>query len=123
MSAGLTSPLAAASTSRIDGEIVHSRPTAHPDFVERFSFPRSMLEVEFLWRGCRLEVHATIIYRAGPCRRAGILHEQHRAAGFGAHLVFEVRIFHVDQCARTVAPLAHLELAVEDVPDLREVVL
>src|SRR5580704_4020701 len=92
-------------------------------FYQKACQPRSMLEVDLLRRRCCLEVHPPLVDRPPARGRAGILDEQDGAAGLGPHLVLEMRVFHVDQRARTVFPLAHLELAVDDVPDLREVVL
>src|ERR1700704_5694501 len=83
----------------------------------------SMLEVDLL-RGRRcLETHPPLVNRPPARGRAGILDEQDGAAGLGPHLVLEMRVFHVDERAGAVLPLAHLEFAVDDVPDLREVML
>src|SRR3984893_12829403 len=92
-------------------------------FYQEACQPCSMLEVDLLRRRRCLEVHPPLVDWPAAGGRAGILDEQDGAAGLGPHLVLEMRVFHVDERAGAVLPLAHLELAVDDVPDLREVVL
>src|SRR5229473_6337308 len=92
-------------------------------FYQEACQPRSMLEVDLLRCRRRLEVHPSLVDRPPARGRAGILDEQDGAAGLGPHLVLEMRVFHVDERAGAVLLLTHLELAVDDVPDLREVVL
>src|SRR5262245_1362645 len=91
-----------------------------PDALVRIG---SVLQVERLGGWWRLEVHAPVVDRTRAGGRAGILHEQDGATRIGAHLVLVVWVFHVDERAGAVCLRAHPELAVDDVPDLREIML
>src|SRR5262249_34450421 len=55
-------------------------------------------------------------------RRTRILEEDNRAPALRRHREFEVRVWHVNECSRAVGCAAAAEFALEDVPDLREVV-
>jgi len=50
------------------------------------------------------------------------LHEEDRPAGRRAHFMLEMRVGHIGDRARAVELFCKRELALDDVPDLREIV-
>src|SRR4029450_9601375 len=84
---------------------------------------RSALEV-LLGNGlARRYVEAAVVDRAAPGRRPLVLNEKHEPAGRRRQRRLPVRVRVEEHRARAVRTLADLELAFQDVPDLREVVL
>src|SRR5271170_2880724 len=68
-------------------------------------------------------IEAAVVDRPPSRRGPLILHEKHFSTRFGDEVLLEVRIRVVHHCARTVDAAANPELSLEDVPDLRKVVL
>src|SRR5215470_17366588 len=84
---------------------------------------RSALEV-LLGNGlARRHVEAAVVDRAASRGRSLVLHEEHEPTGRRRQRRFPVRVRIEQHRAGAVGALADLELALEDVPDLPEVVL
>src|SRR5262245_49890939 len=80
------------------------------------------LQILFRQRLALLHVEAPVVDRALARLRPRILHEEHETARLGGEILFEVRVRVEDHRARAQRPVADLERALEDVPDLREIV-
>src|SRR5207253_2358859 len=85
--------------------------------------PWSAVEVLLGDRLARGHVEAAVVDRPAAGGRALVLHEEHEPAGGRGQRRFPVRIGIEEHRAGPVRLLADLELALEDVPDLGEVVL
>src|SRR4051812_26948922 len=69
------------------------------------------------------QVEAAVVDGATAGRRPLVLDEEHQSTGLGDQRRLEVWVGIVEHRTRAVGPLADRERALEDVPDLREVVL
>src|SRR5678816_2333051 len=74
-------------------------------------------------RTARLHVEAPVVDRTAARARPWILHEEHDPARLGDQRLLEVGIGIEEHRARPVRLAPDAELALDDVPDLREVVL
>src|SRR5215470_4586237 len=85
---------------------------------------RASLDLQVLFRQglALLHVEAPVIDRALACLRPRVLHEEHEAARLGGQILLEVRVWVEDDRARAQRPVPDLERALEDVPDLSEIV-
>src|SRR5262245_24841029 len=74
-------------------------------------------------RGLRLlQVHPPVVNRTRTGCRTRILQEDNCTSALRHHLVFEMRVGHVNERSWPIRPTAAAELALEDVPHLCEVV-
>src|SRR5882762_6660637 len=82
----------------------------------------SVLQVLLRKRWRLFQVHAAVIDRRLAGDRTLVLHEEDGPAGRRVHFMLEVRAGHIGYRARAVALSGKSELALYDVPDLREIV-
>src|SRR5207244_12474304 len=99
-------------------------PVGTSDATEPAILTIAALDLQVLLRQglALLHVEAPVVDRALARLRPRVLHEEHEAARLGGQVLFVVRRRMVDDGARPAGALADLERALEDVPDLREVV-
>src|SRR5260370_23488103 len=89
----------------------------------RVVMPASLdLQVLLRQRLALLHIEAPVVDRALARLRPRVLHEEHEAARLGGKILLEVRVGVEDHRARAQRPVADLERALEDVPDLRKIV-
>src|SRR5271166_2565354 len=84
--------------------------------------PASVLQVLLRERRRFSQIHPALIDRWRTGGRTGVLHEEDRPAGRGVHFMLEMRVGHIGYRAGTVELSGKRELALDDVPDLSEVV-
>src|SRR5215510_14554038 len=81
----------------------------------------SVLQVLLRKRWRLFKVHAAVIDRRGAGGWAGVLHKEYRPAGRRVHFVLEMRVGHIGYRTGAVELSGKGEFALDDVPDLREV--
>src|SRR6516225_2743532 len=82
----------------------------------------SVLQILLRQRRRLFQVHAAVIDRWRTGGRTRILHEEDGPAGCRVHFMLEMRVGHIGYGAGTVELSGKRELALDDVPDLSEVV-
>src|SRR5215472_10825091 len=82
----------------------------------------SVLQVLLRKRWCLFQVHAAVIDRRRTGGWAGVLHKEYRPTGRRMHFVLEMRVGHIGDRAGAVELSGKGEFALDDVPNLREVV-
>src|SRR3954453_12987047 len=86
------------------------------------SLALSVLQVLLRERRRLLQVHPAVIDRRRAGRRTLVLHEKDGPTGCRVHLMLEMGVGHIGYRAGAVELSAKTEFALDDVPDLREIV-
>src|ERR1041385_4348557 len=82
----------------------------------------SVLQVVLCKRWRLVQVHAAVIDRRRTGRWTRVLDEEDGPARCRVHFMLEMRVGHIGDRARTVELSGKTEFAVDNVPDLREIV-
>src|ERR1700722_19112564 len=99
-------------------------PSANPRRLVAYFRRSRVLVLEVLLRERRrlLQIHATIIARGCTGDWSRVLHEENGPALFRAHFMLEMRVGHIGDGAGTIELSGKTEFALDDVPDLGEIV-
>src|SRR6201998_3308306 len=82
----------------------------------------SVLQVLLRKRWRLFQVHAAVVDRRRAGGWAGVLHKEYRPTGRRVHFMLEMRVGHIGDRVGAVELSGKRELALDDVPNLREVV-
>src|SRR5215472_4383454 len=81
----------------------------------------SVLQVLMRHRRRFSQIHPAVVNRRRAGGWAGVLHKEYRPTGRGVHVMLEMRVRHIGYRPGAVELSGKAELALDDVPDLREV--
>src|SRR5215831_19098303 len=82
----------------------------------------SVLQVLLRARRHFFQIHPAVVNRRCAGRRTGVLHKEYRPTGSRVHFMLEMRVRHIGYRSGAVELSGKAELALDEVPNLREVV-